>query len=132
MATVERENIGLLNDKLIVKIRKEDYLPSFEGYSPLTQVCIEKKFEKMIRKNFTPEKAFEYLSFYYYDKELTQKRAFVFLGEISNMKGHGVYMDFEGKGHWGYHCDQFEPTDGDDCAFRLNNIVSSFGADRPN
>ena len=30
MATVERENIGLLNDKLTVKIKKEDYLPSFE------------------------------------------------------------------------------------------------------
>ena len=30
MATVERENIGLLNDKLTVKIRKEDYLPSFD------------------------------------------------------------------------------------------------------
>ena len=30
MATVERENIGLLNDKLTVKITKEDYLPSFE------------------------------------------------------------------------------------------------------
>jgi trigger factor len=30
MATVERENIGLLNDKLIVKITKEDYLPSFD------------------------------------------------------------------------------------------------------
>ncbi len=30
MATVERENIGLLNDKLIVKIKKEDYLPSFD------------------------------------------------------------------------------------------------------
>ena len=26
MATVERENIGLLNDKLTVKIKKEDYL----------------------------------------------------------------------------------------------------------
>lgn len=30
MATVVRENIGLLNDKLTVKISKEDYLPSFE------------------------------------------------------------------------------------------------------
>ena len=30
MAIIERENIGLLNDKLIVKIKKEDYLPSFE------------------------------------------------------------------------------------------------------
>ena len=30
MATVERENIGLLNDKLIVKITKDDYLPSFD------------------------------------------------------------------------------------------------------
>ena len=30
MPTVERENIGLLNDKLTVKIKKEDYLPSFE------------------------------------------------------------------------------------------------------
>jgi trigger factor len=30
MATVERSNIGLLNDKLTVKLNKEDYLPSFE------------------------------------------------------------------------------------------------------
>jgi len=30
MATVVRENIGLLNDKLIVKINKEDYFPTFE------------------------------------------------------------------------------------------------------
>lgn len=30
MATVVRENIGLLNDKLTVKVSKEDYYPSFE------------------------------------------------------------------------------------------------------
>jgi trigger factor len=30
MATVTRENIGLLNDKLTVKISKEDYYPAFE------------------------------------------------------------------------------------------------------
>ena len=30
MATVERSNIGLLNDKLTVKLQKEDYLPAFE------------------------------------------------------------------------------------------------------
>ena len=30
MATVTRENIGLLNDKLTVKIEKGDYLPAFE------------------------------------------------------------------------------------------------------
>jgi trigger factor len=30
MATVVRENIGLLNDKLTVKLAKEDYFPSFE------------------------------------------------------------------------------------------------------
>jgi len=30
MATVTRENVGLLNDKLTVKISKEDYYPSFE------------------------------------------------------------------------------------------------------
>lgn len=30
MATVARENIGLLNDKIIVKLTKEDYLPAFE------------------------------------------------------------------------------------------------------
>lgn len=30
MATVVRENIGLLNDKLIVKISKDDYFPTFE------------------------------------------------------------------------------------------------------
>lgn len=30
MATVARENIGLLNDKIIVKVSKEDYYPTFE------------------------------------------------------------------------------------------------------
>lgn len=30
MATVSRENIGLLNDKIIVKVADTDYLPSFE------------------------------------------------------------------------------------------------------
>ena len=30
MSTVVRENIGLLTDKLIVKVSKEDYLQSFE------------------------------------------------------------------------------------------------------
>jgi len=30
MATVTRENIGLLNDKIVVNVKKEDYLPSFE------------------------------------------------------------------------------------------------------
>jgi trigger factor len=30
MATVARENIGLLNDKIIVKVTKEDYFPTFE------------------------------------------------------------------------------------------------------
>ncbi|HVY73305.1 MAG TPA: trigger factor [Puia sp.] len=30
MSTVTRENIGLLNDKITVKIEKSDYLPSFE------------------------------------------------------------------------------------------------------
>jgi trigger factor len=30
MATVERENIGLLHDKLTVKLNREDYFPSFD------------------------------------------------------------------------------------------------------
>src|SRR5450631_2127162 len=30
MSTVTRENIGILNDKIIVKLEKSDYLPSFE------------------------------------------------------------------------------------------------------
>jgi trigger factor len=30
MATVTRENIGLLNDRIVVKVAKDDYLPSFE------------------------------------------------------------------------------------------------------
>ena len=30
MSTVTRENIGLLTDKIVVKVAKDDYLPSFE------------------------------------------------------------------------------------------------------
>ena len=30
MATVTRENIGTLHDKLTVKLSKDDYMPAFE------------------------------------------------------------------------------------------------------
>lgn len=30
MATITRENIGILNEKITVKVAKDDYLPSFE------------------------------------------------------------------------------------------------------
>jgi len=30
MATITRENIGTLHDKLIVKLVKDDYMPNFE------------------------------------------------------------------------------------------------------
>ncbi len=30
MATITRENIDVLNDKIVIKVEKEDYLPSFE------------------------------------------------------------------------------------------------------
>ena len=30
MATISRENIGVLNDRITVKVNKEDYLSSFE------------------------------------------------------------------------------------------------------
>src|ERR1700712_5507552 len=30
MATVTRENIGLLNEKIVVKVAQDDYLPSFD------------------------------------------------------------------------------------------------------
>ena len=30
MATITRESIGLLNEKIVVKVEKTDYLPSFE------------------------------------------------------------------------------------------------------
>src|SRR6187401_1146255 len=42
MATVNRESIGNLHDKVIVKLSKEDYLPSFEkslkGYAKQANV----------------------------------------------------------------------------------------------
>ena len=30
MATVARDNIGLLNDKITITVSKEDYFPTFE------------------------------------------------------------------------------------------------------
>jgi hypothetical protein len=96
----------------------QDNIPVFDEYPPLTQVCVSKEFDKWVRKQYEygpRQEIVKFLSFYYYDDGLTRKRAFIFLGEIPNMKGHGVYMDFEGKGHWGYHCDQFQATDGEDC-----------------
>ena len=118
----KKEKVYLI-DKILKKREKQgfqDNIPAFDGYPPLTQVCVEKRFDKMIRKQYKDgprQEIVAFLSFYYYDDELTRKKPFVFLGEIPNMKGHGVYMDFEGRGHWGFHCDQFEPTDAEDCSF---------------
>lgn len=43
MATVTRENIGLLNDKIIVQVSKEDYISSFEkslkGYAKTASIA---------------------------------------------------------------------------------------------
>ena len=36
MATITRENIALLTDKVIVKLAKEDYLPAFDILKSLT------------------------------------------------------------------------------------------------
>ncbi len=36
----------------------------------------------------------------------------VFMGELDNMPGHGVFIDRAGKTHWGHHPDEFrEPTE---------------------
>lgn len=36
----------------------------------------------------------------------------VYMGELDNMPGHGVFVDRAGKTHWGYHPDGFrEPTE---------------------
>ncbi len=51
MATVERENIGLLNDKLTVKIKKEDYLPSFE--KKLKEVLQNSQYSRVQERNGT-------------------------------------------------------------------------------
>ena len=43
-------------------------------------------------------------------KEFTfgEGQHFLFLGEISNMPGHCVVVDRDGKAHWGYHTDNFK------------------------
>lgn len=46
MATIVRENIGLLNDKLIVKIEKQDYLPSFEKVKEFSKTANIPGFRK--------------------------------------------------------------------------------------
>lgn len=93
----------------------QDSIPPFTDYPPLTQVAVSNSFVRWVKKQYKnePEKIAEYLADYYEkgDWEKGEKKAYVFLGEIANMKGHGVYVDFQGVCHWGLHCDQYEPYD---------------------
>lgn len=42
-------------------------------------------------------------------------RDYIFLGEIAQMPGHGVFMDMEtGQNYSGYHIDEFEEVDEDE------------------
>lgn len=47
MATVVRENIGLLHDKLTVKVSKDDYFPAFDKklkeYSKTANILVLEK-----------------------------------------------------------------------------------------
>jgi len=38
----------------------------------------------------------------------------LFLGEISNMPTHGIFVDNKGKIRWGYHMDSFRKLRGDE------------------
>lgn len=51
MATINRENIGLLNDRISVKVNKEDYFPSFE--KELKQISKEANLQGF-RKGMVP------------------------------------------------------------------------------
>ena len=52
MATVTRENIGLLNDKLTVTISKEDYLKKIEEHNlQKEQLALENTFTKPTNQN---------------------------------------------------------------------------------
>ena len=49
MATVSRENIGLLNDKLTVQLSKEDYFPAFE--QSIKEICKNCKYSWFSKRN---------------------------------------------------------------------------------
>ena len=40
--------------------------------------------------------------------------AFVFLGEIANMRGHGIFVGRDGKVYWGFHVENFRRVSEDD------------------
>lgn len=43
----------------------------------------------------------------YYD-ELLASSSFVYMGEIDNMPGHGIFVSKLGRVFWGFHMDDFE------------------------
>ena len=59
MATVTKENIGLLHEKLTVKLEKTDYLPSFEKALKESAIDCELFINANIYQDDLPEEQFE-------------------------------------------------------------------------
>ena len=103
--------------KRLTKKEKQEWyrgMDPFIDYPPLTMVAVSDRFVRFIKKQYKneSERIAEYLEDYYEKGDWKKgEKAYVFLGEIKNMPGHGVYMDQSGVGHWGYHCDEYEPYD---------------------
>ena len=50
-----------------------------------------------------------------YENELRSNRGLIFLGEIKNMKGHGIFLGYAtGRIYSGYHIDCFEEMKDDE------------------
>ena len=47
-------------------------------------------------------------------KQFLSNDSFVYLGELVNMKGHGIYAGRDGRVYWGFHPEDFEMVPEDD------------------
>lgn len=68
--------------------------------------------ERELNKNVRGEVASEWGSDYYYN--FLSNDVFVFLGEIANMPGHGIFVGRDGKMYWGFHPDDFYELEDDE------------------
>lgn len=73
-------------------------MKKFKMYKPLTMVRVMEWYRKEMK---------DYAKTAYY-KSFLAERHFVYMGEITNMQGHGIYAGASGKMYMGFHPENFE------------------------
>lgn len=82
--------------------KKTKHIDVTSGTKPLTKVKVQQWYQEECAKHHGPKEF------------CTGDQEWLYLGEITNMQGHGVFVNSAGRVFWGYHLEDFEVCQDED------------------